>query len=139
MNKYLFTLEHIKTENKPGELVNINFNYINKKLNINFKYDDIFYITDLNSIKSRGNHSNNNINEIIICLEGKYKLSLFDGKKEYSFDIKKNQGIYVPKNIWLEFNNFKNCVLLVFVEKIDLDKKISIYDKKEFITYINNE
>ena len=32
-------------------------------------------------------------------------------KKKKKYEIKKNEGIYVGRNIWLDFYNFKNCVI----------------------------
>lgn len=139
MNKK-FKLDHIKTKNKPGTLVNINIKKINNLLKINFNPNKIFYINDLNSLKPRGNHANCNAQEILICLQGSFEIKLFDGKKEEKYTIKKNSGIYIPKNVWLDFYNFKNCVILVFVE-IDINiQKESIYDINEFkkYIYINN-
>lgn len=129
----LFSLDVINTLNKPGLLVNININKLNNDLKIDFHPTTSFYLTDLDSEKSRGNHANCNINEIIICLQGEFEIKLFDGKKEEIFKISKNNGIYVPKNIWLDFYNFKNCVLLVYTDLEENEKKKSIYNKNEFI------
>ena len=127
-----FKLEPIYTEGKPGELVNIDIRNLSKKLNIDFNPNKIFYLTDLNSIKSRGKHSNSNVQEILICLQGSFDIKLNDGKEEKKYKIKKNEGIYVGKNIWLDFYNFKNCVILVFAEIDATIKKVSIYNYEDF-------
>ena len=127
-----FNLTSILTNGKPGELVNINIKEISRKLNIEFNPNKIFYITDLNSKESRGNHSNYNASEILICLNGSFEIKLNDGKNETIYTINKNEGIYIPKNIWLSFYDFKNCVILVFVE-IDVEiKKNSEYNFNKF-------
>lgn len=127
-----FNLQSILTKGKPGELVNINIKEISKNLNINFNPNNIFYLTNLNSFESRGKHSNSNVQEILICLQGSFDIKLNDGKEEKKYKIKKNEGIYVGRNIWLDFYNFKNCVILVFVEIDAKIEKKSIYNYEEF-------
>lgn len=77
-----FNLTSILTDGKPGELVNINIKEISRKLNIEFNPNQIFYLTDLNSLKSRGKHSNSNVQEILICLQGSFDIKLNNGKEE---------------------------------------------------------
>lgn len=137
-NKYkLFNLNIINTINKPGTLVNIDINKINQHLKINFQATKTFYINNLNSKESRGNHANTNINELLICLSGNFEIKLFDGKIEEIIIVKENSGIYIPKNIWLEFYNFKNCVILAYTDVKDNQEKKSIYDKNEYIKVIS--
>jgi len=132
----LFNLNMINTLNKPGSLANIDIKKISQELKIDFIATKSFYINNLDSEKSRGNHSNSNINELLICLSGEFEIKLFDGKKEEKYVIKENSGIYVPKNIWIEFYNFKKCVLLVYTDLKDDEIKHSIYSKEEFIKKI---
>ena len=127
-----FKLDSISTNGKPGELINIDLKKITKKLNIDFNCNKIFYLNDLNSTKSRGNHSNSNARELLICLNGSFEIKLNNGKKEETYLINKNEGIFVDKNIWLDFYNFKNCVILVFVDIEFTTEKKSIYNYEEF-------
>ena len=132
-----FKLQSIITKEKPGELVNIDIKTICKQNNIEMNPNNIFYITDLNSIKSRGQHSNSNVQEILICLQGSFEIKLNNGNNEYNYLINKNEGIYVARNIWLDFYNFKNCVIIVFAEIDATIKKESIYNYSEFKKFIN--
>lgn len=130
-----FTLIPIKTEGKPGELVDINLNNICREEKINFNTTKYFYVNELNSKLSRGNHSNSNASEILICLKGAFEIKLHDGKKEEIFKIVKNEAIYINKNIWIEFYNFNDCVIMGFVDiDINSEKKYSCYDLNEFLS-----
>ena len=127
-----FKLDPISTNGKPGELINVDLKKITKKLNIDFNCNKMFYLNYLNSTNSRGNHSNSNARELLICLNGCFEIKLKNGKKEDMYYINKNEGIFVDKNIWLDFYNFKNCVILVFVDiKYNIEKK-SIYNYKDY-------
>jgi len=134
----LFKLNTIITDGKPGKLVDLDLNKICENLNINFKVTKYFYINDLNSSLSRGNHSNSNTSEILICLNGSFEIKLDNGFKKKNLLINKNECIFIGKNIWIEFYNFKNCIILVFVDTNNNEIKDSCYDYNEFINIIMN-
>lgn len=129
----LIDLPIVKTDNKPGNLVNLNIDNIKEKYN--FKETNRFYLNDLNSVRGRGRHSNQNVREIFVCLSGKCNLELFNCyKKEYIY-INQNQAIFIPNNIWIDFYNFKDCIILVLVENNEPLEKKSIYNLKDYLSY----
>jgi quercetin dioxygenase-like cupin family protein len=85
---------------------------------------------------SRGNHSNNNASEILICLKGTFEIKLHDGVEEKLFRLNKNDAIYVNKNIWISYYNFDDCIIMAFVNII-VDDKTSCYSFNDFI--LNNK
>ena len=131
-----FTLKPIKTEGKPGELVDLDISNICLENNLNFNISKCFYINELNSKLSRGNHSNYNASEILICLKGSFEIKLHDGKEETSFKLNKNDAIFINKNIWIDFYNFNDCVIMAFVN-IFINDKSSCYDFNDFLSNNN--
>jgi hypothetical protein len=131
MNIYkLYKLDGIITENKPGELFNIDINNIlDNELSFNIKHT--FYINNLNSNDYRGNHANLNAKEILICLSGTFNIKINNKCKEIELCINKNDMLYIDKNIWLELYNFKECVILAFVDFDETNKKV--YNKLEYL------
>jgi hypothetical protein len=132
-----FKIKSIETEGKPGILCPLKINEINKELGINFKINNIFYITELNSLESRGKHANTNTAEILICIKGSFDLKCFDGTNTFTYILKEHDAIYIPKMIWLDFNNFKDCIILVLTCIEPIINKDSIYDIDEFKKIIN--
>jgi mannose-6-phosphate isomerase-like protein (cupin superfamily) len=112
-----FTLDKIITNDKPGSLININIEEICKKENITFSLSGMFYLNDLNSIKSRGLHSNGSVSEILICLSGTFTIKMHNRINEKIIEMKENNAIFIDRDIWIEFNNFDNCVILVLLNK----------------------
>jgi hypothetical protein len=133
----LFSLNPIKTEGKPGELIDVDINKICLENNLQFTITKCFYINELNSNLSRGNHSNYNASEILICLTGSFELKLHDGKEGKNFILCKNDAIFINKNIWVEFYNFNECIIMAFVN-ISLNNKTSCYDFNEFLLHMNS-
>ena len=122
----------IETNGKPGKLSEINISKICLENNIQFHTSKYFYVTDLDSTASRGNHSNNNASEILICVQGSFDIKLHDGTTEWIVQLKQNEGIYIDRNIWITYYNFKNCIILAFVS-IYVDEKQSCCDFNDFL------
>ena len=136
ITKYkIFSLTNIITVGKPGELIDLDLKKICLKHDIPFTISKCFYINELNSELSRGNHSNNNASEILICLKGTFEIKLHDGVEEKLFRLNKNDAIYVNKNIWISYYNFDDCIIMAFVNII-VDDKTSCYSFNDFI--LNN-
>ena len=127
-------LKPIETNGKPGKLAEININNICLENNIVFNTSKYFYVNDLDSNLSRGNHSNNNASEILICLQGSFDIKLNNGTNEVILKINEHEGIFIDKNIWISYYNFKNCVILAFVSIYKNKKeKESCYDYDEYL------
>ena len=108
-------LEPVETRGKPGKLTEISLSKICLENGIEFEPTNHFYVTDLDSTESRGNHSNSNASEVLICLRGSFDIKLHDGKSEVVVSLKQHEGIYVDRDIWLSYYNFRDCVVLAFV------------------------
>jgi hypothetical protein len=133
-----FTLMPIVTDGKPGKLVDLDINNICIEHNFLFTISKCFYIYDLDSKMSRGNHSNSNASEILICLKGSFEIKLHDGKEEQKFSMNQNEGIFIDKNIWIEFYDFKDSIIMAFVNILPNEKN-SCYDFNDFLSMTKNE
>lgn len=136
INYKLIKLNPIITDGKPGQLTDLDINKICNDNNIHFNISKCFYITDLNSSLSRGNHSNTNASEILVCLKGSFDIKLHNGIHSETINIKENDFLYIDKNIWVEFYNFVNCIILAFV-CVYPDDKCSCYNFDDFLKNIN--
>jgi len=133
INYKKFKLNPIITDGKPGELIDIDINKICLENNFIFNVSKYFYINNLNSNLPRGNHSNYNASEILICLTGSFEIKLYDGTNTEIFKLNKNDAIYINKNIWIEFYNFKECIIMAFINIFNNDKR-SCYNFQDFIS-----
>jgi hypothetical protein len=139
INYQIFKLDSFKTDNKPGTLYDFDLKKICKNFNLQFQITKAFYITDLNSNGSRGNHSNCNCSEILICISENFDILLNNGYTEKILTINKGECIFIDKNTWIVFNNFKNCIIFAFVDIDHNEDKKSIYNFEEFQNYIKNK
>jgi mannose-6-phosphate isomerase-like protein (cupin superfamily) len=139
INYKKFKITTIKTDGKPGELVDIQTNVDTFCLenNVGFHISKCFYITNLASALSRGKHSNRKASEVLICLTGRFEIKLHNGKAQETFVLEQNDAIFINRNIWIDFYNFTDCIILAFVCIDEPDGKFSCYDFNEFLSTVN--
>lgn len=140
-------LPAISTKNKPGKLTPIDIGTIVKTLEIDFKLDRMFYVSELDSkdediSSKRGCHANRYIKEVIVCINGECCVKTFNGKKWDQTKLTKNMCTFIDANIWIEYGDFVNCILLVLIQDIDRDEEKDhdpkIHDMDQYIKERNH-
>jgi hypothetical protein len=84
--------------------------------NIPFEIKRVYYIYDLQNLDAiRGKHAHKELEQVIFCINGSFRLGLDDGHhKEELIINQRNQGIFLGKGLWHTMTAFsKDCVLLV--------------------------
>lgn len=102
--------------------------------NIPFKIKRVYYIFGTRTNTTRGKHAHTNLKQIVICVSGKCKFLLDDGKKKKIIELNNpTEGLYIGKNIWREMYDFSHdCVLVVLANKY-YDENEYIRDYEEFL------
>jgi dTDP-4-dehydrorhamnose 3,5-epimerase-like enzyme len=98
---------------------------------IPFNIKRVYFIFDTQENVSRGFHSHKNLQQVAVCVSGKCRMTLDDGKKREEVWLDSpNKGIFIDKYIWREMHDFsEDCVLLVLVsEHYDESDYIRNYD-----------
>lgn len=109
---------------KEAEILNLtrvldrrgNLSVIEEQNDIPFKIERVHWIYDVPGGESRGGHAYRNTEEFIVALSGSFDvvLDMGDGEKQRFHLNRSYLGLYVPKMIWREMNNFStNSVALV--------------------------
>jgi hypothetical protein len=82
--------------------------------------------------KERGEHANYKCKQCIICVNGKYKITLDDGKNKEEIIPNNNQGLILEPNLWRTMSDFSDdCILLILASE-KYDEKDYIRDYKKF-------
>lgn len=83
---------------------------------IPFAIKRIYYLYDVPSDSYRGGHAHKNQESVIIALSGSFEVVLKNKNSEQRIVLNKpNQGLYVPKMVWREIENFSSgavCLVL---------------------------
>lgn len=112
-----------------------NLSFIEENNHIPFKIERTYWIYDVPGGEKRGGHAYRDNEEFIVALSGSFDVILDDGHERKVFSLNRSYyGLYVPKMIWREMDNFSTNSLALILSSTKFDKKDYIYDYEVFKT-----
>lgn len=112
-----------------------NLSIIEERKNIPFKIARTYWIYDVPGGEARGGHAYRQNEEFIVALSGSFDVLLDDGKEKKTFSLNRSYyGLYVPKGLWREMNNFSTNSLALVLASTPYDANDYIREYKEFIS-----
>ena len=96
-----------------------------------FEIKRTYWLYDIPGGECRGGHAYRENEEFIIALSGSFDVILDDGKRKQVFHLNRSYyGLYVPKGLWREMDNFStnSLALILSSTKYDVDDYIRDYD-----------
>ena len=110
-----------------------NLSVIEEWKNIPFKIARTYWIYDVPGGEARGGHAYRENQEFIVALSGSFDVILDDGKERKTYPLNRSYyGLYVPKGIWREMNNFSTNSLALILASTPYDAGDYIYDYEQF-------
>ena len=111
-----------------------NLSIIEEFKNIPFKIERTYWIYDVPGGESRGGHAYRENEEFIVALYGSFDVVLDDGNNKKIFSLNRSYyGLYVPKGLWREMNNFSTNSLALILSSTVYEEKDYIRDYNEFL------
>ena len=107
-----------------------NLSVIEEMKDIPFKVKRAYWIYDVPGGEARGGHAYRENQEFIVALSGSFDVVLDDGKEKQTFHLNRSYyGLFVPKGIWREMDNFStnSLALVLSSTKYDVDDYIRDY------------
>ena len=113
-----------------------NLSVIEEWKNIPFKIERTYWIYDVPGGEARGGHAYKENQEFIVALSGSFDVILDDGKERQIYSLSRSyHGLYVPKGIWREMNNFSTNSLALVLSSTLYDKEDYICDYEQFKSF----
>lgn len=111
-----------------------NLSVIEELKDIPFEIERTYWIYDVPGGEKRGGHAYKENQEFIVALSGSFDVILDDGneKKKYSLNRSYN-GLYIPKGMWREMDNFSTNSLALVLSSTKYDANDYIRDYEEFL------
>ena len=104
-----------------------NLSIIEELKNIPFTIERTYWIYDVPGGESRGGHAYRENEEFIVALSGSFDVILDDGNERKTFSLNRSYyGLYVPKGLWREINNFSTNSLALILSS-------TVYEEKDYI------
>lgn len=112
-----------------------NLSFIEEMQHIPFKILRSYWIYDVPGGETRGGHAYKNNEEFIVALSGSFNVTVEDGNFRKVFMLNRSYyGLYIPKNIWRQMDNFSTNSLALILASTPFDEEDYIFDYKRFKT-----
>jgi dTDP-4-dehydrorhamnose 3,5-epimerase-like enzyme len=111
-----------------------------EKKSVPFAIKRFYFINHLyNSRTIRGWHAHKNLQQIILCLNGSFQLTLDDGRiKQKILMNDPYSGVYLGPNVWRVMTKFSpDCVILAVASDFYKESDY-IRDYQEFLKYVKS-
>jgi len=110
-----------------------NLSFIEAEKHIPFEILRSYWIYDVPGGEKRGGHAYINNQEFIVALSGSFDVILNDGNEQKVFTLNRSYyGLYVPKMMWREMDNFSTNSLALILASATFDQSDYIFDYEEF-------
>lgn len=110
-----------------------NLSFIEENNHVPFKIERTYWIYDVPGGEKRGGHAYRKNEEFIVALSGSFDVVLDDGCERKTFSLNRSYyGLYVPKGMWREMENFSTNSLALVLSSTKFDKGDYIYDYEVF-------
>ena len=110
-----------------------NLSFIEENNHIPFEIKRSFWIYDVPGGEHRGGHAYKETEEFIVALSGSFDVVLDTGAEKKTYHLNRSYfGLYVPKMVWREMNNFSTNSLALVLSSTNYDEADYIRDYNQF-------
>ena len=111
-----------------------NLSFIEQENHIPFIIRRTYWLYDVPGGEARGGHAYRENQEFIVALSGSFDVILDNGTEKQTFTLNRSYyGLYVPKGLWREMENFSTNSLALILSSTDYNANDYIRDYGEFI------
>lgn len=131
------TLEQVKIIQLPKFIDERgNLSFVEQQNHIPFDIKRTYWIYDVPGGEHRGGHAYRENEEFIIALSGSFDVILDDGTEKKRYNLNRSYyGLYVPKGLWREMDNFSTNSLAVVLASTKYNAEDYIRDYQLFVEY----
>lgn len=110
-----------------------NLSVIEELKDIPFKVERTYWIYDVPGGERRGGHAYRENQEFIVAMSGSFDVILDNGHEKQTFHLNRSYyGLYIPKGMWREMENFSTNSLALVLSSTKYDVNDYIRDYEEF-------
>ena len=111
-----------------------NLSFVEQENHIPFVIRRTYWLYDVPGGECRGGHAYRENQEFIVALSGSFDVVLDDGMEKKVLTLNRSYyGLYVPKGLWREMENFSTNALALVLSSTDYDANDYIRDYDEFL------
>ena len=116
-----------------------NLSFVEQENHIPFTIKRTYWLYDVPGGECRGGHAYKENEEFIVALSGSFDVILDGGKEKKTFTLNRSYyGLYVPKGLWREMENFSTNSLAMILSSTNYDACDYVRDYDEFLMLKRN-
>ena len=116
-----------------------NLSFVEQLNHIPFTIRRTYWLYDVPGGECRGGHAYRENEEFIVSLSGSFDVILDDGAEKKRFTLNRSYyGLYVPKGLWREMDNFSTNSLAMILSSTDYYANDYVRDYNEFLKLKND-
>jgi len=111
-----------------------NLSFVEQGKHIPFEIRRTYWLYDVPGGEARGGHAYKENQEFIVALSGSFDVVLDDGNEKKVYTLNRSYyGLYVPKGLWREMENFSTNSLALILSSTGYDANDYIRDYDLFL------
>lgn len=111
-----------------------NLSFVEQENHIPFLIKRTYWLYDVPGGECRGGHAYKENEEFIVALSGSFDVVLDDGIEKKTYALNRSYyGLYVPKGLWREMENFSTNSLALILSSTDYDANDYVREYDEFL------
>jgi hypothetical protein len=102
--------------------------------NIPFPIARVYYLFDVPGGASRGGHAHRELEQLVVSIMGAFDVLLDDGHKRKTIRMDRAYyGLYIPRMIWRELENFSSGAICLVLASLPYDEKDYLRSYDDFL------
>jgi dTDP-4-dehydrorhamnose 3,5-epimerase-like enzyme len=102
--------------------------------NIPFTITRVYYLFDVPGGASRGGHAHRELEQLVVSIMGAFDVVLDDGRKRKTIRMARAYyGLYIPRMIWRELENFSSGAICLVLASLPYDEKDYLRSYADFL------
>lgn len=99
-----------------------------------FDLNRVYYLYDVPGGESRGGHAHRELQQVLVAVMGCFDVVVDDGHEKKRFTLNRGyQGLYIPRLIWRELENFSTGGVCLVLASLMYDAADYHRDYAEFV------
>lgn len=117
-----------------------NLTFIEGNRHVPFPIRRTYYLYDVPAGATRGGHAHKVTEEFVIAASGSFTVVADDGRKRRKFFLNRpHYGLYIPRMIWRELENFSSGSICLVVSSEEYNESDYYRDYKDFKLALRKE
>ncbi len=111
-----------------------NLSFVQQLDHIPFVIQRTYWLYDVPGGECRGGHAYKENQEFIVAMSGSFDVVLDNGQEKQTFTLNRSYyGLYVPKGLWREMENFSTNSLALILSSTEYDGNDYIRDYDKYL------